>query len=178
MSASPALFPSTRFAPRPSVRSAWFPVLCSLIFVCFTSTSFMGGNHTQVLVNLVWRTFLGKWHWDLTAPVNIMCRKVGHFFGYGVIGLIFRNAWHASIRARIMRIGASLATLQGMISVSALSVLSTFIIASLDELHQRFVPGRVSSFRDVMVDTTGAIFLNVVFWTVRSYRRRKALNAG
>jgi VanZ family protein len=158
------------------VQSAWFPVLLSLIFVCFTSTSFMGGNHTQVLVDDVWRTFLGTWHWDLTAPVNIVCRKVGHFLGYGAIGLIFRNAWHCSIRAGIMRIGASLATLQGMVSVSALSVICTFLVASLDELHQRYVPGRVSSFRDVMVDTTGAIFLNVVFWTVRAHRRRTALN--
>jgi VanZ family protein len=77
-----------------------------------------------------------------------------------------------------MRIGAGLASLQGMVSVSALSVLSTFIVASLDELHQRFVPGRVSSFHDVMVDTAGAVFLNAVFWTVRAYRRGKALNAG
>jgi len=177
MSASPVLFPRSRIAAHPSVQSAWIPVLLSLIFVCFTSTSFMGGNHTQVLVNGVWQTFLGKWHWELTAPVNIMCRKVGHFLGYGVIGLIFRNAWHASIRGRLLRIGASLATLQGMVSVSALSVLSTFIVASLDELHQRFVPGRVSSFHDVMVDTTGAIFLNVVFWAARAHKRRKALNA-
>jgi VanZ family protein len=154
------------------------PVLFSMVFVCFTSTSFMGGNHTQVLVNAVWRTFLGTWHWDLTAPANILGRKVGHFLGYGVIGLIFRNAWHTSIRAGLMRIGAGLASLQGMVSVSALSVLSTFIVASLDELHQRFVPGRVSSFHDVMVDTAGAVFLNAVFWTVRAYRRGKALNAG
>jgi VanZ family protein len=184
MSATPALFPPSRVAPsqavrapRQSVQQAWMAVLFSIIFVCFTSTSFMGGSHTQILVNVVWRTFLGARHWDLTAPVNIACRKVGHFLGYGVIGLIFRNAWNSSVRVGLIRIGAGLATLRGMVSISALAVLSTFILASLDELHQRFVPGRVSSFRDVMVDTTGAIFLNVVFWTARAYRRNKALNA-
>lgn len=185
MAASPAIFPSSQTLPRRSVRqprtpvqSAWIPALLSIVFVCFTSTSFMSGRHTQVLVDSVWRTFLGTWHWNLTGPINGVGRKIGHFLGYGTIGLIFRNAWHTSIRAGLLRIGASLATFQGMVSVSALSVLSTFIIASLDELHQRFVPGRVSSFRDVMVDTTGAIFLNVVFWTVRAHKRRKALNAG
>lgn len=177
MSASPLFLYPYQLPERHAVRRAWVPVLFSLIFVCCTSTSFMGGSHTQVLVNHVWRTFLGSWHWDLTASVNTVGRKVGHFLGYGMIGLLFRNAWHTSLRAGLMRLGESLATLQGMISVSALSVLCTFVVASLDELHQRFVPGRVSSFRDVMVNTTGAIVLNVAFWTVCAHRRSKALNA-
>ena len=178
MSASPALYPASRLAtPHRSVHSAWIPVLLSLVFVRFTSTSFMGGGHTQVWLQDVWRVVLGSWHWDLTGPVNEIGRKVGHFLGYGTIGLIFRNAWHTSIRAGIMRIGESLATIQGMVSVSALSVLATFIVASLDELHQRYVPGRVSSFHDVMVDTAGAISLNAVFLTVRAARRRNALKA-
>lgn len=137
----------------------------------------MSGKHTQVWLQDVWRPLLGKWHWDLTGPVNEICRKVGHFFGYGMIGLIFRNAWHTSIRTGLVRIGAGLASLQGMVSVSTLAVLSTFLVASLDELHQRYVPGRVSSFHDVMVDTTGAIFLNVVFWIVRARQHSKVLNA-
>jgi VanZ family protein len=177
MSASPLILsPSHVASPHPA-RKAWVAVIFSLIFICFTSTSFMGGHHTQIWLTDVWQAVLGTWRLDLTGPVNEACRKVGHFVGYGMIGLLFRHAWHTSIRAGLMRIGASLATIQGMVSVSALSVLSTFLVASLDELHQRFVPGRVSSFRDVKVDTVGAIVLNVVFWTVRAHRRSQALNA-
>lgn len=178
MSASPLFLYPYQLPAQHSVRKAWLPVLFSLIFVCFTSTSFMSGHHTQIWLENVWRALLGKWHWNLTGPVNEMGRKVGHFLGYGAIGLLFRNAWHTSIRAGMMHIGEGLATIQGMVSVSALSVLCTFLVASLDELHQRFVPGRVSSFHDVMVDTTGAVFLNVVFWIVRAQHRRKSLNAG
>lgn len=177
MSASPVLFSSFQMKPQRSVRGVWVPVILSLIFVCFTSTSFMSGHNTQIWLENVWQAVLGHWHWNLTGPVNEVGRKIGHFVGYGMIGLLFRNAWYTSIRAGIMRIGVSLATLQGMVSVSALSVLCTFLVASLDELHQRFVPGRVSSFHDVMVDTTGAIFLNLTFWTVRACKRRNALRA-
>ena len=104
------------------------------------------------------------------AIVNEVCRKVGHFFGYGMIGLLFRNAWHSSIRAHLVAIrhrwlGNRLLGRRLMVSVSALSIFCTFIVASLDELHQRFVPGRVSSFRDVLLDTTGALVLNLVFWS-------------
>ena len=175
MSASPLILPPSPMMSRRSLRNAWIPVVLSLIFVRCTSTSFAGGSHTQILVDAVWRTFLGKWHWNLTGIVNEDCRKVGHFFGYGMIGLIFRNAWYNSVRAGILRIGESLATVQGMISISALSVLSTFLIACVDEIHQRYVPGRVSSFRDVMVDTTGAAFLNLVFWLRRAHMRKQAL---
>jgi VanZ family protein len=57
-----------------------------------------------------------------------------------------------------------------------LSIASTFIIASLDEFHQRFVPGRVGSFRDVLIDTGGALFLSIVLWAVRARARKQALN--
>jgi VanZ family protein len=182
MATSPVLFSCYyQFtAPRSSrfnLRAAWLPVLFSLAFVCCTSTNFMSGRHTQAVVDIVWKSLFGTWRFNLTGPINLISRKVYHFLGYGMIGLIFRNAWQTSIRAGLLRIGDSLATIQGMVSVSALSVLSTFFVASLDELHQRFIPSRSSSFRDVMIDTTGAIFLNVVFWTVRARRRRKALDA-
>jgi VanZ family protein len=177
MSTSPAMLNPSQLAPRRMTQTAWIPVYLSLAFVCCTSTRVMGGSHTQVLVDDVWQAFLGKWHFDMTGLVNEACRKVGHFLGYGMIGLIFRNAWNSSFRTRVMRIGGKFMSTEWMVSMSALSVLCTFIVACLDEWHQRYVPGRVSSFRDVMVDTTGAIFLNIVFWTVRARNRRKSLNA-
>ncbi len=53
----------------------------------------MGGSHTQVVVTSL-ATVFGNWHSrTATGPVNEIIRKVGHFFGYGIIGLFFRNAW-------------------------------------------------------------------------------------
>ncbi|MGI5976524.1 MAG: VanZ family protein [Candidatus Limivicinus sp.] len=43
-----------------------------------------------------------------------------------------------------------------------LSFLFSFLIASGDELHQFFVPGRSAEFRDVLIDSVG-IFLGTVF---------------
>jgi VanZ family protein len=60
---------------------------------------------------------------------------------------------------------------------SSLGVACTFLVACLDEWHQKFVPGRVSSFHDVMVDTTGAMFLTLVVLALRAHRRRKAMRA-
>ena len=178
---SPTLLHPHVTVPRTPLNQ-WVPVLFSLVFVCFTSTSFMGGSHTQVWLEDVWQAVLGKWHWDLTGPVNEVCRKVGHFFGYGTIGLLLRNAWHSSIRAHLVainhrRLGSRLLGRRLMLSASGLSVLCTFVVAGLDEWHQKYVPGRVSSFRDVLLDTAGALVLNLAFWSLRAQRRRRAPNA-
>jgi VanZ family protein len=134
--------------------------------VCFTSTSFMGGSHTQVLVDHVWNALLGTWHRNSTAIVNEVIRKVGHFFGYGAIGLLFRNAWHSSIRAHLAAINYRWLGSRLMLSASGLSILSTFVVAGLDEWHQRYLPGRVGSLRDVLLDTAGALALNLALWTL------------
>jgi VanZ family protein len=178
---SPALLHPQVAVPRTPLNQ-WVPVLFSLAFVCCTSTSFMGGSHTQAWLEDVWQVVLGKWHWDLTGPVNEVCRKVGHFFGYGMIGLLFRSAWHSSIRAHLAAInyrslGSRLLGRRLMLSASGLSVLCTFVVAALDEWHQRYLPGRVSSFRDILLDTAGALVLNLAFWSVCAQRRRRAPNA-
>jgi VanZ family protein len=151
-----------------SLRIKWFYVLLSLIFVACTSTTYFGGIHTGALLNAVWRAVLGSWHYDLRGIVNLVLRKIGHFFGYGMIGLIFRNAWYTSLRALTSLVRSWVTPFAAMLAVS-----STFMLACLDEWHQRYVPGRVSSFRDVLVDTTGALLLNVIYWNFRAYRRRR-----
>ena len=46
----------------------------------------------------------------------------------------------------------------------ALSILLTILFGISDELHQRFTPGRSSSFFDVEVDTVGALFAGGMLW--------------
>jgi VanZ family protein len=159
-------------APHHSVRIKWLPVLFSLAFICFTSTTFMGGSHTQVVVNAIWKAVLGKWHFDATGVVNGDLRKVGHFFGYGMIGIFFRNAWFSSVRALTTLMRSWL-----MPFAASLAIASTFVVACLDEWHQRYLQGRNGCFHDVLLDTAGALVLNLAVWAVRARRRRRTLSA-
>jgi VanZ family protein len=152
----------------PGARKHWLPVVCALIFICFTSTTFMGGNNTGAVVSAVWKAFFGTGHMAIAAEINLVGRKVGHFLGYGIIGLIFRNAWYKSARV------FSWVTKTWLTPFAAvLAVASTLAVGSLDEYHQIFLPGRVGCVHDALLDTSGAIFLNVVFWTVTTYQQRK-----
>lgn len=152
-----------------SLRSAWTPVLGSLAFICFTSTALMGGSHTQIIVDHVWRALFGNWHASLIGPVNEDSRKVGHFFGYGTIGLLFRRAWHVSMRAWALAAHSKLALFSASLGIGC-----TFAVASLDEWHQRFLAGRVGSFHDVLLDTCGALCLNLLLFAYRAHKRKQA----
>jgi len=126
----------------------------------------MGGSHTQIVVNAVWKTAFGKWHADLTGEINGVSRKVGHFFGYGIIGLIFRNAWFKSAKA------FSWVEKRWLVPFAAfLAIVSTFSVGCLDECHQMFLPGRVGCLHDALLDTGGAIFLVFVFWAIQDRKR-------
>jgi VanZ family protein len=161
-------------SPRTRVSSPhtyWFPVLGALIFICFTSTTLMGGHNTGLVVAAVWRALFGTSHIKLAWEVNFIGRKIGHFFGYGIVGLIFRNAWYKTSGA------FSLVAKSWLYPFSSfLAVVSTFAVASMDEYHQMFLPGRVGSLHDALLDASGALFLNFVFLAGVINKRRRGRN--
>ncbi len=171
MASSPLYLPPSR-SQSSSLSLVWIPVLGALTFICFTSTTFMGGWHTQIWVNKAWHALFGNWDSQITGEVNLVGRKVGHFFGYGSIGLLFRRAWYSSLRRHAMAAGTKLAW-----TAAILGIGSTFLAASLDEWHQTFLPRRVGCFGDVMIDTCGATLLICVLYAFRSLRRRRYIAA-
>ena len=173
MATSPAILnPSIEL---PKIHKVWLPVFFSLVFICFTSSTLMSGYHTQFVVDDVWKALFGNWHLnDWPGIVNADGRKIGHFFGYGMVGLIFRNAWQHTLSARAVRLGRAMMRSRLAILSVLFSVASIFLIASADEFHQCFLPQRVGSFGDVLRDTFGAICLNLVLLAYRAYQRPAA----
>lgn len=75
--------------------------------------------------------------------VEFLFRKGLHFFGYGFISILFL-LFYRKIKVPFPVV---------------FSVLTTFVLASLDEYRQSFVAGRTGIFDDVLLDTAGAISL-------------------
>src|SRR5437763_2026643 len=99
MAPSPALLNPSLELPR-ATQKAWLAVFFSLAFICFTSSTLMSGYHTQFVVNDVWKALFGNWHDDLCGVVNGDGRMIGHFCGYGAVGVRFRSAWQHAQRTR------------------------------------------------------------------------------
>ena len=52
------------------------------------------------------------------------------------------------------------------------ALLTAVLLASSDELHQWFVPGRSGCVKDVCIDTVGAVAALLVIWALASERNR------
>jgi hypothetical protein len=125
---------STNDTQGPTLTTAWLPVLFGLTVISFESTSTMSGANTS-------RWLLDIFHWlwgqtDLNSVdvVNLLLRKLGHFCGYGTLGVLFRRAWYVSLRrswegprsrlpfsASALDFAASFAFSQGDIGIDGIS---------------------------------------------------------
>jgi VanZ family protein len=160
---------STNDGDGPTLAMAWLPVLFGLSVISLESTSRMSGANTGRWLLDILHSLWGQTDGTPVLVANVVLRKLGHFCGYGTLGLLFRRGWTISLRRSWEGPRSRLP-----FSAAALAVLCTFCVACADELHQRSLVGRTSSFYDVLLDTVGAIlFLRVA--TIVVARRRRAL---
>ena len=108
----------------------------------------------QVFPNLSSRTS------GLDASVlTFIVRKTAHFTEYAILGILFYFFYRQTLPQK------------NGLQLFVLAILSSFLYACTDEIHQLFVPGRSGQFTDVLVDTLGASF-GCTFLAFSNYLRR------
>lgn len=135
--------------------NVWWPVLLAIAVIFLESTQMMGSNNTSAPLRHLCEVFLGPISDARWEMIHFYIRKSGHFFGYGLMGLTWLRAWAIS-RPRMS---------VGLCTVAALA--STAFIASCDEWHQSELPNRTGTPHDVLIDTTGALVLILIFFAFR-----------
>jgi VanZ family protein len=127
----------------------WWPALVWAGAISLFSTgAFTAENTSRIILPIL--------HWlfphaaDATLfQVHHYIRKCAHFTEYFILSLLVLRAIRAG------RPGTRFAW-------ALLVVAIVICYASLDEFHQRFVPGRTAAVRDVLIDTSGGIAAQVV----------------
>jgi len=141
----------------------WFPVLLGIVIIALESQEFMGADHTSHPLRMLFQFVfgpIGDARWDL---VHHYIRKSGHFVGYGLIGLAWLRAWWFTLpHSRFL-------------PDALLALLGTALIASCDEWHQSYLPNRTGTPKDVLLDCTGAIVLQLIVYTFMRTIRPKRL---
>jgi VanZ family protein len=139
----------------------WIPAICVAILISSFSTHYFSGEQTA-------RFIIPFLHWLLPAAspralrwIHIAIRKAAHVTEFGV----FSIAVFHGVRGE--RSGWSLrwALLTLVIAVS---------YAGLDEWHQSFVPLREPRFRDVLIDSAGALLAQLLVWIFAQFRWRSS----
>jgi len=94
---------------------------------------------------------------------SVLLQKIGHVVLFGVLSVLY---------LRVFTAFSSEPAVQG-IRPFLLSLGATVVYALSDEFHQMLVPGRIASWKDVLLDAAGAVlFLSLFHGMTRIYRDR------
>lgn len=154
--------------------ACWWPVAVWLVVIRLESTDYASSYHTFGLMYRIATAIFGRIDPNLLLTLNGVLRTLGHFAGYGILGwLVFRALKLSQFkRLRLMlhrRWGIFFRDLWRW-DWAAIAVLFTAVAASLDELHQAEIPSRTGTWRDVLLDTAGAVAAMVVVYFGARYR--------
>ncbi|MGN1133514.1 MAG: VanZ family protein [Oscillospiraceae bacterium] len=123
-------------------------IWCAVIFMFSADNSDESSEKSQSIVNTIcemlipeYDDFTGAERAKVVDKLEFWVRKTAHFTEYAVLGALcaaalygFKNKFRYPI-----------------------SVGFSFLYACSDEIHQLFVSGRTGQFRDVIIDTSGAV---------------------
>lgn len=136
--------------------------------IAVESTGLLGSSNTASLLFPLLRWLAPHMPLEQMQEIHHILRKCGHVFGYGMLSWLCFRAWRATLpdaRAWVWR-------------WALLALLMTATVASLDELHQYFTPGRTGLFSDVLLDTgAGLLVLLVQLILVAAARHREGNGA-
>lgn len=144
----------------------WIAAALWLIVIAIESTDWLSSRNTGRFLYPIFHFLFGV---DLETfePLNHLLRKAGHVVGYGFLSFLLFRAWRETL-PRVTQFGKNL---RWTFRWSAIAVLGTAMVASLDEWHQTFIPSRTGRWQDVVLDTSAGIavqFLLFLFYRIRS----------
>jgi VanZ family protein len=144
----------------------WLPVIVwALIISGFSTHVFTAENTSHVIIPIL--------HWifphasaEALERMHFFVRKSAHFTEYFILSLLILRGIRAGRR-------------ETRLAWAAVTLLAVASYASLDEFHQRFVPGRTAAVSDVVLDTTGGAFAQLaaglVLLIAAAKQKKKAL---
>lgn len=105
---------------------------------------------------------------------HAVLRKAGHLTGYGLLCAV----WFRAIRATSRQNATETFDWNWFWNVAwaRKALLMTALIASADEIHQTMLPSRTGNYKDVLIDSAGAVLtLSIAYMLARrSFRREQS----
>jgi VanZ family protein len=138
-----------------------------LAVIALESTNLGSAEHTGRILYPLFH-FLFDMDPERFAFWHFLFRKLGHVIGYFILSVLLFRSWRATFPRLSTR---------WCIEWATVALLSTSLVALLDEWHQSYLPSRTGTVRDVILDTIAALLAQIaLFLILRSEGR--SLNAG
>jgi VanZ family protein len=144
------------------------------------STDFASANNTSSLLCRVIASVFPRVDESSVNWLDEILRKSGHFVGYAILGglvfLALKNTNQDRLRPLLRRPWGTYFRDFWRWDWAVLGMLVTVVTAAADEIHQTFIPSRTGAWQDVVLDSCGAVVLQVILYvlSVRAFNRRRA----
>jgi len=128
----------------------WLPPIVWAAVILIASTDLFSGSNTAGVLQRIAVTIFGHRLAPATAEtLNFLIRKSAHLTEYGILSALTFRALRGEQKSWSWRwaIGA---------------IVFAGVIASIDEIHQSFVPSRTGTWHDVLLDTAGATLAQIL----------------
>ena len=143
----------------------WVPAVGWTLMNVAAAGDLLSFEHTGGLLRFFLQFFSAHVDPLFVDQLNFALRKSGHFINYAIVSWL----WFRAFRYWELRAASRAWQLRWALPGCALALLT----AAADEALQYFVPSRTGTFRDVLLDTAGAITMQLLLrWMAR--RRRAA----
>ena len=145
-------------ASRPNLLRAWWPAIVWIgVIVVESRDAFSSQNTGRILYSLLTRLF-GEINLPEFLVFHHYLRKAGHILGYGILCVLLLRGWRAALNY----------VHPWSWRAALLAWVGTVLVASMDEWHQSFIPSRMGSPRDVVLDSVaGLLFLLIAYTRLR-----------
>ena len=149
---------------RHTVLKAWIAAILWLIVIAIESTTYLSSHNTSRFLYPLLHFLFGMNHARF-EHLHFFIRKGGHVFGYGMLCILLFRAWRETLPVAD---GA-----KWTLRWAALAVFGTFVVASLDEWHQSYIPSRTGTPWDVLLDTCAGIAAQILVVAYYAWSRQR-----
>lgn len=144
---------------KPGFAFFWPVFLMAIIFTLSACSAEKSDQQSGFLVNIVTSVFPGATDIDLTTTI---IRKTAHFLEYALLGFLLARAYSKNVKVA-----------KESSKMILLAVITAALYSTSDEIHQIFVPGRSCEFRDICIDTIGALLGASIYYLIYKKRANK-----
>jgi VanZ family protein len=139
----------------------WLPSAIWLAVIALESTNLGSADHTGRILYPIFH-FVFEMDPAKFAVWHALLRKTGHIVGYFTLSVLLFRSWRATFPRLSTRWCVQWATV---------ALLSTFLVAMLDEWHQSLLPSRTGTFRDVILDSTAGLVAQIALFAILRMQR-------
>ena len=146
----------------------WLPVGLWMALQFTASTDLGSSRGTSRLIGPVVRWLCPSLSEEQVDLAIFLVRKTAHLTEYAILGILIWRALRKPVKGE---------TRPWDWRLTGWAVLWAGLYAGSDEFHQSFVPSRMGSIWDVLLDTSGAIAGMAALWLWYGCRRRLGTTA-